>query len=131
VTALLGGHVNAVSVSPPEGINHVRAGKLRIIALFADKRMAAFPDVPTVREQGVDFGLAQWRGLAAPKGTPADVVQKLHDAFKQGMADPGFVKVATEMTVNLSYLGPAEFGRLMATDHDRYGSLVQAVKKPE
>jgi tripartite-type tricarboxylate transporter receptor subunit TctC len=131
VTALLGGHVHAVSVSPPEGINHVRAGKLRIVALFADRRMEAFPDVPTVRELGVDFSLTQWRGLAAPKGTPPGVVQKLHDAFKQGMADPGFVKVATEMTVNLTYLGPAEFGRVMAIDHDRYGALVQAVKKPQ
>jgi tripartite-type tricarboxylate transporter receptor subunit TctC len=131
VTALLGGHVHAVSVSPPEGINHVRAGKLRIVGLFADKRMDAFPDVATVRELGVDFSLAQWRGLAAPKGTPADVVRKLHDAFKQGMQDPGFVKVATEMTVHLAYLGSADFGRLMAADHDRYATLVQAIKKPE
>jgi tripartite-type tricarboxylate transporter receptor subunit TctC len=58
-------------------------------------------------------------------------VRKLHDAFKQGMADPGFVKVATEMTVHLAYLGPTEFGRLMVADHDRYATLVQAIKKPE
>ena len=55
VTALLGGHVNAVVVSPPEGIPHVKAGKLRIIALFSEKRMADFPDVATVSEQGVPF----------------------------------------------------------------------------
>jgi tripartite-type tricarboxylate transporter receptor subunit TctC len=55
VTALLGGHVNAVVVSPPEGIPHVKAGKLRIIALFSEKRMADFPDVPAVSEQGVAF----------------------------------------------------------------------------
>jgi tripartite-type tricarboxylate transporter receptor subunit TctC len=128
VTALLGGHVHAVSVSPPEGIGHVRAGKLRILALFSERRMEAFPDVATVREQGVDFTLSQWRGLAAPRGTPPDVVQKLHDAFKQGMDDPAFVKVATEMTVHLSYLGPREFGLLMARDHERYGALVQAMK---
>jgi tripartite-type tricarboxylate transporter receptor subunit TctC len=129
VTALLGGHVHAVSVSPPEGIPHVKAGKLRIIALFSAKRMEAFPDVPTVREQGVDFTMSQWRGLAAPKGTPPDVIKKLHDAFKRGMEDPGFVKTATDMTVNLAYLGPEEFGKLMAQDHERYGKLVQELKK--
>src|SRR5512136_1752852 len=62
VTALLGGHIHAVSVSPPEGISHVRAGKLRIIALFSEKRFEAFPTVPTVREQGVNFTMGQWRG---------------------------------------------------------------------
>jgi tripartite-type tricarboxylate transporter receptor subunit TctC len=75
ITALLGGHVHAVACSPPEGIAHVKAGKLRIIALFSEKRFDAFPAVPTVREQGVNFTMGQWRGLAAPKGTPPDVIQ--------------------------------------------------------
>ncbi len=64
VTALLGGHINAVSVSPPEGIEHVKAGKLKIIALFAEKRFELFPDVPTVKEQGIDFTMGQWRGIS-------------------------------------------------------------------
>ncbi|HSB78981.1 MAG TPA: tripartite tricarboxylate transporter substrate binding protein [Candidatus Methylomirabilis sp.] len=129
VTALLGGHVHAVSVSPPEGIPHVRAGKLRIIALFSDKRMQAFPSVPIVREQGISFSMGQWRGLAAPKGTPPDVIGKLHDAFKKGMEDPTFVKNATDMTVHLAYSGPAEFGKMMAQDHERYAKLVPEIKK--
>jgi tripartite-type tricarboxylate transporter receptor subunit TctC len=129
VTALLGGHINAVTVSPPEGIEHVKAGKLKIIALFADKRFELFPDVPTVKEQGVNFVMGQWRGLAAPKGTPPDVIKKLHDAFKQGMADPVFQKNAKDMVVNLSYLGPEDFGKLMAADHEFYGKLVKEIKK--
>jgi len=129
VTALLGGHINTVSVSPPEGIEHVKAGKLKIIALFAEKRFELFPDVPTVKEQGVDFVMGQWRGLAAPKGTPPDVIKKLHDAFKQGMDDPVFRKNAKDMVVNLSYLGPEAFGKLMASDHEFYGKLVKEIKK--
>ncbi|HWT82979.1 MAG TPA: tripartite tricarboxylate transporter substrate binding protein, partial [Candidatus Methylomirabilis sp.] len=129
ITALLGGHVHAVSCSPPEGISHVRAGKLRIIALFSEQRMEAFPAVPTVREQGITFGMGQWRGLAAPKGTPPDVIGKLHDAFKKGMEDPAFVKNATDMTVKLAYSGPAEFGKMMAQDHERYAKLVPEIKK--
>jgi len=129
VTALLGGHINAVSVSPPEGIEHVKVGRLKIIALFAEKRFELFPDVPTVKEQGVEFVMGQWRGLAAPKGTPPDVIKKLHDAFKKGMEDPVFVKNAKDMVVNLSYLGPEAFGKLMAHDDEFYGKLVKEIKK--
>jgi tripartite-type tricarboxylate transporter receptor subunit TctC len=129
VTALSGGHVNAVSVSPPEGMAQVKAGKLRVIALFSDRRMADLPGVPTVREQGVAFNMGQWRGIAAPKGTPAQAVKVLHDAFKKGMEDPAFIKNAAEMSVALAYVGPAEFGKLMAADHERYAKLVNEVKK--
>jgi tripartite-type tricarboxylate transporter receptor subunit TctC len=129
VTALLGGHINAVSVSPPEGIAQVKAGKLRIIALFSETRMTDFPSVPTVREQGVDFALGQWRGLAAPKGTPPEAIRALHDAFRKGMQDPAFVKNAADMSVTLTYVGPEEFGKLMAADHERFGKLVAEIKK--
>ncbi len=129
VTAILGGHVNAVSVSPPEGISQVQAGKLKIIALFAGKRFEMFPDVPTVKEQGIDFAMGMWRGLAAPKGTPPEVIKKLQDAFKQGMDDPALKKNAKDMAVNLSYLGPDDFGKLMAADDILYGKLVKEIKK--
>jgi len=129
VTAILGAHINAVSVSPPEGIEHVKAGKLKIIALFAEKRLEMFPDVLTVKEQGIDFAMGMWRGLIAPKGTPADAIKKLHDAFKLGMGDPAFQKTAKDMAVNLSYLGPEAFGKLMANDHEFFGKLVKEIKK--
>jgi tripartite-type tricarboxylate transporter receptor subunit TctC len=129
VTAILGGHVNAVSVSPPEGISQVQAGKLKIVALFAGKRLELFPDVPTVKEQGIDFAMGMWRGLAAPKGTPPEIVKKLQDAFKQGMDDSVLKKNAKDMAVNLQYLGSEAFGRLMAADDVLYGNLVKAIKK--
>ncbi len=129
VTALLGSHINAVTVSPPEGIEHVKAGKLKIIALFAEKRFEFFPEVPTVKEQGVDFVMGQWRGLATPKGTSPAVIKRLHDAFKQGMDDPAFVKNAKDMVVNLSYLGPEPFGKLMAYDDEFYAKLIKEIKK--
>ncbi|MEW6663870.1 MAG: tripartite tricarboxylate transporter substrate binding protein [Thermodesulfobacteriota bacterium] len=129
VTALLGGHVNAVSVSPPEGIPQVQAGKLQIIALFAEKRFGMFPNVPTVKEQGINFVMGMWRGLAAPKGTPPDVIKKLHDAFKKGMEDPAFTQKAKDMAVNVSYLGSADFGKRMAADHEFFGKLIKEMKK--
>jgi tripartite-type tricarboxylate transporter receptor subunit TctC len=129
VTALLGGHVNAVSVSPPEGVSHVQAGKLGIIALFAEERLNMFPDIPTVKEQGVNFVMGMWRGLVSPKGTPPDVIGKLHDAFKQGMEDPALKERAKDMSVNLSYIGPKDFAKLIAHDHEFFGKLVQEIKQ--
>ena len=129
VTALLGGHINAVSVSPPEGISQVQAGKLRIMALFSETRFDMFPNIPTCKEQGVNFAMGQWRGLAAPKGTPPAVIQKLHDAFKKGMEDAGFKKNAKDMAVNLEYMSSSELGKTMAADHEFYGKLVKEIKK--
>jgi len=129
ITALLGGHVNAVCVSPPEGIPQIKAGKLKIMALFSDRRMRMFPDVPTVKEQGINFAMGMWRGLAAPKGTPPEVLKKLTDAFKKGMEDPAFKKSAADMAVNIHYLGPRDFGKLMASENDFYAQLVKEVKK--
>jgi len=129
ITALLGGHIHAVSVSPPEGIVHVQAGKLKIMALFGERRLEMFPNVPTVKEQGIDFTMSQWRGLAAPKGTPAEIIKKLHDAFKKGMDDPAFRKSAKDMAINIYYMGSADFGKVMAHDHEFYGKLVREIKK--
>jgi tripartite-type tricarboxylate transporter receptor subunit TctC len=129
VTALLGGHVNAVSVTPPEGVPQIKAGQLRVIALFADQRLAMFPQVPTVKEQGINFTMGMWRGLAAPKGTPPDVVQKLNESFKKAMDDPEFQAKAKEMSILLSYLGSKDFGALMARDDEFLGKLVKGMKK--
>jgi tripartite-type tricarboxylate transporter receptor subunit TctC len=129
VTALLGGHVNAVSVTPPEGVPQIKAGQLKIMALFADKRLAMFPEVPTVKEQGVNFTMGMWRGLAAPKGTPADVIQKLNESFRKAMDDPEFQQKAKDMSVILSYLGPKDFGGLMARDNEFFEKLIKDMKK--
>lgn len=102
---------------------------MKIIALFAEKRLELFPDVPTVKEQGIDFVMGMWRGLAAPKGAPPEVIKKLHDAFKQGMEDPVPKKNAKDMAVNLRYLGPEAFGKVMASDHEFCGKLVKEIKK--
>ncbi len=107
----------------------MQAGKLKILALFADKRLAMFPDVPTVKEQGINFAMGMWRGLAAPKGTPPDTLKKLHDAFKQGMDDAAFKKSAADMAVSIQYMGPEEFGKRMASEDTLYADLLKDVKK--
>ena len=128
ITALLGGHVHAVSCLPAGGDRPREGGEAPDHRPVLREAIRAFPAVPTVREQGVNFTMGQWRGLAAPKGTPPDVIKTLHDAFKKGMEDPAFVKNAPGHDRQLAYVGPAEFGKMMAADHDRYAKLVQEIK---
>ncbi|MFC7610462.1 tripartite tricarboxylate transporter substrate-binding protein [Teichococcus aestuarii] len=77
VTALLGGHIEAVAVSPAEVSAQVQAGQMRILGVMAEQRLEAFPDVPTFRESGTDLAIGTWRGIFVPKRTPAEVVETL------------------------------------------------------
>jgi len=80
IAALLGGHVDMMIIEPEEAGENIRAGKMRVIAQVADKRLAAFPDVPTLREAGYPVALVpQMRGMVAPPGIPADVVAYWED----------------------------------------------------
>ena len=124
VVATVGGHVDACNLSPPEGVPQMAAGQLRCIAAFSEERMKEFPDVPTAKEQGVDFVLGQWRGLAVPSGTPADRVKVLHDAFKATMDDPDLQKLAKKGGILLEYKGTQDFKRYIADQNDFYKNLI-------
>jgi tripartite-type tricarboxylate transporter receptor subunit TctC len=77
ITALLGGQVEAGFATTGEAGTWVKAGKLRLLGVMAPQRLKQFPDVPTFRERNIDLTLGTWRALAAPKGTPADVIARL------------------------------------------------------
>jgi putative tricarboxylic transport membrane protein len=82
IAALLGGHVNIMVVEPQEAGEHLRAGTLRVLAQVTDKRLPAFPDVPTLKEAGFDVPVVpQVRGIVAPPGIPADAVAYYEDLF--------------------------------------------------
>ncbi len=128
VVATVGAHVDACNLSPPEGVPQMAAGQLRCIAAFSEERMKDFPDVPTAKEQGVDFVLGQWRGLAVPRGTPADRVKVLHDAFKATMDDPDLQKLAKQGGVLLEYKGTEDFRRYIADQDAFYKNLIMENK---
>ncbi len=99
ITELLGGHVDVVTCSLPEAKSQLDAGLIRTLAIMSDERDPAFPDVPTLKELGINWSSGTWRGLAAPKGTPTDIIDTLYDAcnkiansteFKDFMAKRGF-----------------------------------------
>jgi tripartite-type tricarboxylate transporter receptor subunit TctC len=77
---LLGGHIDAVCCSVPEAASQIEAGQLRALAVMSEQRLEEFPDVPTAKEQGVDWVAVGWRGLALPKGAPPELIDRLADA---------------------------------------------------
>lgn len=117
VTALLGGHIEAVTVSPPEVVAHVKAGKLRILAVMGDERANGFDDVPTLKEKGVDLQVATWRGIVVPKKTPANVVAALSDACAKTTAEADFKDALTKMNLTWAYRDSAGFGAAITKDN--------------
>ena len=124
VVATVGAHVDACNLSPPEGVPQIAAGQLRCLAVFSEERMKDFPDTPTAKEQGIDFVLGQWRGLAVPKGTPPDRVKVLHDAFKAALEDPDLQKLAKKGGIALEYKGTSDFRKHIAEQNEFYKNLI-------
>lgn len=81
ITEMLGGHVDVITCSYPEAAPQVKAGKLKCLGIMADERNAQFSDVPTLKEQGIDWSYGTWRGFAVPLNTPKERVDYLREAI--------------------------------------------------
>jgi tripartite-type tricarboxylate transporter receptor subunit TctC len=132
ITALLGGHVAALSSGPAAAINHLRAGKLRALACWGDKRLAALPDLPTFKELGYkDVEFYIWAGLMAPRGTPEPALKALREAAGKGVQDPEFKAVMTKLETPIHYLDAPEFRAFWDRDAARLARTVKRVGKIE
>jgi len=113
--AALGGHAEVLYEQAGDVLQYLKAGQLKPLVIFAEKRHPAFPDVPTSKELGFDITLPQFRGIVAKKGTPPDRVQTLAGAFAKAMQTPQWKKFAEDWYMSPeSYLGSAEFTRWVA-----------------
>ncbi|MBN2545924.1 MAG: tripartite tricarboxylate transporter substrate binding protein [Spirochaetes bacterium] len=128
LVAAVGGHVDAINVGPPEGVSQLEAGQLRCLAVLSQKRIPAFKDYPTAIEQGVNFSLGQWRGIAAPKGTDPAKIKLIHDAFKACMDDKDFLVLAKNAGILLDYKGTEEFKKFIAEQDKLYEDIVKSNK---
>jgi tripartite-type tricarboxylate transporter receptor subunit TctC len=128
VTGLLAGDVQSAMNIAPEGVSNVQAGQLRILAIFADKRLPGMPAVPTGREMGIDLTLDQWRGVVCPPNTPANVVKDLHDIIKKCIEDPEFGAKMKALNTDVAYADGETFGRMVAADDKRYEALCKELK---
>ena len=123
-TELLGGRVDAALQWPSQFKAQVDANQLRVIAVTGRDRVPVLPDVPTAIEQGYDVDLVMWRGLAAPKGTPDDVIARLETAVSRVVASQRFRELSATLGFEPAFLPADEFGRLIATDDAAIGRLM-------
>lgn len=105
---------------------HIRAGKLKALAVTSPARAAALPDVPTVAESGYPgFAVETWFGLVAPAATPPAIVQKLHDAWAKGAKTAEARAAFDNISGNLRVTTPAEFGAFIKAENTRWGALIR------
>jgi tripartite-type tricarboxylate transporter receptor subunit TctC len=125
---VLNGQVDCGMNIPPEGLTNIEAGQLRVLGVMANERFPQFPDVPTVREQGVDTSYSQWRGVVVHKDVPKEIVQRIHDIFKQCLEDEEFKKKMFEMSVTIAYANGEDYGKEIEQDDKNYEQVIKANK---
>src|SRR5690606_4805331 len=110
-TAVLGKHIDAVSINPGGTLAFVAAGRIRILGVMSDSRVSSLPDVPTYAEAGydVDTSCEQIRGLYGPKDIPEDIQKKLADGFFKAMETPRFKEYMKRSALEAGDLGPGEY----------------------
>ena len=122
---LVAGNVQVGFATMTSSIGFIRAGKLRPLAVTTTRRSAALPDVPTVAEFVPGFEASSWFGVAAPKGTPADIVDSLNRQINAGLADPAIKARIADMGGMLLTGSPADFGKLIAAETDKWGKVIR------
>lgn len=127
VTALAGGHIEAVSVSLGEVRSQVEAGNLTVLGVMDTQRAPLFPDVPTFQEQGYDIVYMTWRGMAAPLGIDPAIKAVLEDAFAKAVQDEDFITYMSNAALTISYLDATDFTAFLSRNYVDVESTMQAL----
>ncbi len=131
VLALLGGQVDALASGPASIVQHIRAGKLRALAHWGDKPLAALPELPSLKQAGYGASFAQWSALFVPAGTPPAVVQRLREAARKVAADPAVVQTIQRAGSPIEYLDAPEFQAYWDADAKLMVEAVRRIGKVE
>jgi tripartite-type tricarboxylate transporter receptor subunit TctC len=132
LTDLLGGRVHLYFSSLSGAIEHVKAGKLRALAVTAATRSEALPEVPTVGDFVAGYEASGFWGIGAPKNTPVEIIEKLNREVSASLADPELGVRFAKLGATAFALSPAEFGRFVEAETDKWGKVVKfAAIKPE
>jgi tripartite-type tricarboxylate transporter receptor subunit TctC len=125
---MVAGGVEVAPVSLPEARSLIDAGKVRSLAVMADKPAALYPNVPTLKAAiGSDWTMAAWRGIVAPKGIPNDVRDKLATALRKVAASKDYTDFMAQRGFGVIYAGPEDFGKFMAKSDTDLGATMKAV----
>lgn len=129
INDLLAGNIEAASAGPPGFIQHVKTGRIRIIATGSPQRLAVLPDVPTVAEQGFPgFDSSQWFGLLAPAKTPTHVITRLQEAAEKALQTPSVQERLSTDAAIPTPLRSAGFAAFIKAERDRWGDVVRKAK---
>jgi len=128
LAALLGGHIDLFSGSA--FIPQAKAGEVRILAFYTEKRVKDFPNVPTFRDLGYNYAMDDIFFISAPKGTPSSVVQTLQEAFKKATEDQAFIQGAEKMEVIPGYYSAQDVQKYLMSAYGRYGKMIQEMNIP-
>jgi tripartite-type tricarboxylate transporter receptor subunit TctC len=127
LTALLGGQVEVSFASLPSSIEFIRTGKLHGLGVTSPTRSEALPDVPAVGEFVPGYEVSAWYGVGAPKGTPADVIDKINKEIHAGLADPKLKARIADLGGTPFALSPADFGKFIADETEKWGKVIRAL----
>lgn len=125
VTAVAGGHIEAVSVSLAEVKSQLDAGNVKVLAIMDSKRPVAYPNIPTMKELGYDIEYGTWRGIGLPKGISKDIKDKLFDVFTKAMNDPDFIAAAKKLNQNITYMDSEVFAAFLKTNYEGTGATMK------
>ncbi|HEY4997802.1 MAG TPA: tripartite tricarboxylate transporter substrate binding protein, partial [Usitatibacter sp.] len=131
VVALLGGQVDALSTGPSSVIGQVKGGKIRVLATWGDTRLAAMPDVPTLKELGYDAQFSQWTGLFVPAGTPDAAIAKLREAARLAVNDAAFQAALAKVETPIQYLDQPQFRVFWDADARKLTEVVKKIGRVE
>jgi tripartite-type tricarboxylate transporter receptor subunit TctC len=129
VAALLGGQIDALASGPSAAIGQIKAGKMRALAVWGDKRLASLPDVPSMKELGYDATFYIWSGLFAPAATPPAIMTILRDAARRTAEDPEFKEAMAKVETPIAYLDAPEFKTFLDRDAKRLAIAVDRIGK--
>ena len=132
LTDLMGGQVQVMFDNLPTSAEHIKAGKLRGLAVTSTDRSAVLPDLPTVADFLPGYEASAWYGLAAPKNTPGDIIDKINKATNAVLADPKVQARFAELGASLLPGSAADFGKLLVDETEKWGKVVKfAGAKPD
>jgi tripartite-type tricarboxylate transporter receptor subunit TctC len=128
LTDMIAGQVQVLFDNLPSSIEHVRAGKLRALAVTGEKRSGVMPDVPTLAEQGLSgFSAYAWWAILAPAGTPRPIIDKFHSELVKVLGQPDLRKQLTEtLGMDLQVSSPEGLQKFVVGEVERWGKVVKA-----
>ena len=126
LTDLLGGQVHLMFDNMPSSIEHIRAGRLRPLAVTATARLEGLPDVPTVADFLPGFETSAWAGIGAPKNTPAEIIDQLNRETNAALADPKLKARVADLGGMVFPLSPAEYEKRVAEETEKWAKVIRA-----